>query len=235
MGKPILFSTPMVRALLAGTKTQTRRLNGVPVIEQMPNGLWHIRNRHGCEIVTTPAFDEKEIGETAAQYLPIQRGDRLYVRELWRTEASFDGFAPSELKATIPIHYEADRQRVRWRDDLQAIDFPGRLRIGMHMPRWASRITLTVTDVRVERLQSISDEDAIAEGIEVADPAAPAFGWKCYLPETKAQDAWTDARESYRTLWTSINGPGSWEANPWIAAYAFEVALGNIDELARAA
>ena len=93
------------------------------------------------------------------------------------------------------------------------------------MPRWASRLTLLVTEVRVQRLQGISEEDAIAEGIELYRLMG-AQGWVNYhdKPGDMTRRYFADPRRSFRSLWESLHGPGSWEANPWVAAISFEVA-----------
>lgn len=109
-----------------------------------------------------------------------------------------------------------------------------RARPSIHMPRWASRITLTVTDVRVQRLQNISEADAWAEGCKPgelndrgepfpAEEPHPKCGWV----------GWDCARDWYADLWDSLHGPDAWETNPWVAAYTFTVQSGNIDSLAR--
>ena len=218
---PMLFKAPMVLALLAGTKTQTRRLAGVPVIERGGRGLWHISNRSGGAF----AQCEDDVGKVAADSLPIQPGDRLWVRETWRVSKALDGIAPRDLdRTTMPEWLASD-------PDL----YDGRIRASMHLPRWASRLTLIVTDVRVQRLQDISNEDCIAEGIPVHPNAtAPRTG--------PAID--TFAREhglishygaEYRDLWNAINGSGAWDANPWVVAYTFTVHQQNIDAMERAA
>lgn len=188
--KPILFSGPMVRALLAGTKTQTRRK-----IE--------------------PVSRDLTVLEFSPRYLV---GDRLYVREHWRTRARWNDEAPRDMPSDTPIEFVATATG----------DNYGRFRQGMHMPRWASRITLTVTDVRIERLISISDSDAFDEGIPTEAPIAGT--------EMDIDGFWWPGagRARYRKVWESINGPGSWDANPWVAAYTFTVELGNIDQLAAA-
>jgi hypothetical protein len=94
----------------------------------------------------------------------------------------------------------------------------------MFMPRWASRITLEVTGVRVERLQDISEADAVAEGIESRQVSDTNSRWLLYgrdLSEGKLYSTTGDSRKSYRSLWESINGPGSWDANPWVWVVAF--------------
>lgn len=232
--KSILFSGPMVRALLAGTKTQTRRglADYDQKIAQEPaweaakdsDGVWRI-------IAETPSLSGSIVPR-----LRYSVGDRLYVREHWRVDSCLDRIAPRDMPSDRNnrpcVHYKADGRSL-------GVLEPGRFRQGMHMPRWASRITLTVTDVRVERLQDISEADAIAEGIEdvtrevaAGDPSLRFWrryrdgGWNGYVDT---------AVGSYASLWTEINGPGSWEANPWVAAYTFTVERGNIDRLAGAA
>ena len=193
--RPILFSAPMVRALLAGTKTQTRRpLKQVQIrSEAMPEPEW--RSVH-----------------TLCPY--GQPGDRLWVRETWRTERHFDHLPPRDLDPALtatPVQYEAGPH---------ADVLDGKLRPGMFMPRWASRITLEVTGVRVERLQDISEADAIAEGVH-ADPRCrqdddtPGF----HRIGPVRDGSFPIAR--YGALWESLNGLGSWKSNPWVWVLQF--------------
>ncbi len=134
-----------------------------------------------------------------------QPGDRLWVREAWRTVAEADALPPRDLNEAHRIWNEADAPHQPG---------AGKLRPGMFMPRWASRITLEITAVRVERLQDISREDAMAEGIVIQ----PDGGYG--LADTTHYHA-TDPRQSYFSLWEAINGPGSVEANPWVWAVTF--------------
>lgn len=231
--RPITFSGPMVRALLAGTKTQTRRLCKV-AIELQENGLYHIHNTHGG-VVCTPATD---IGREAAHYVAHQPGDRFYVREHWRTErlhlqnatsdSPLDDWPPRDLPR-VPVIYEADA-------DWSVNKTVGRFRQAMHMPKWASRITLHVTDVRVQRLHEIGDADAIAEGIElVRETEKWGKHWRNY-----GADGYDDrsAVYSYRTLWNSLRGHTGekqlpvepWSENPWVTATSFLVEGCNIGE-----
>jgi len=154
-------------------------------------------------------------------------GDRLYVREHWRCEARYDGIPPRDMRAGIPIYYVADPDP---RDSEPGC--AGRFRQGMFMPRWASRITLIVTDVRVQRLQEISEADAIAEGVYEWEPRDKDGMRHFGLPELGA--SFPTAVRGFRDLWDSINGKGSgraWADNPWVAAYTFHPILANIDEL----
>jgi hypothetical protein len=207
----------MVRAVLReieqpGTgKTQTRRVLSNSKPNSLFNGQW------ADSYVLDPGN-----ASWREQELRYAVGDRLYVREHWRTHSVLDGDSPSELQG-VRVWYEAD---------------PGykpqsRFRQAMHMPRWASRITLIVTDVRVQRLQEISEEDAIAEGLEGDHINA----WRCYLPEPKGQTHWACPRQSFRTLWDSLNAERGfgWNVNAWVAAYTFRPIAGNIDQIAEAA
>ncbi len=128
--------------------------------------------------------------------------------------------------------YSADETEVGWpaRGDLAY-----RLRdnvASIHMPRAASRLTLSVTDVRIQRVQDINEEDAIAEGIkrDYAAGMTGVSGWHDYLRgDDIAKRHFSDPRDSYRTLWNSIYGAGSWEANPYVAVYGFKTYKQNID------
>jgi hypothetical protein len=227
-----------VRALLAGTKTQTRR-------------VFHDPAGWGSDVVYTkitgPAIwplyaNGNQCGPPAASPL-IKPGDRLYVREHWRAHFIHDGTKPRDMPAdTKPIIYVADEV------DGSYAKSRGKFRQAMHMPRWASRLTLHVTGVKVERLQEISEEDAIAEGIEKVsytgnDPQfAGAFGWKAYdllsdgseHPHNAAPYA--TAVRSYQSLWDSLrmktgNVKSLWKSNPWVACFEFRIYRSNIDHL----
>ena len=215
----ILFSAPMVRALLAGTKTQTRRV----VKWQGPKGFPHYFDR---AFIDSPAGeprlcvpyhhpDDLDMGDDGLQahrhYPPHgQPGDRLWVRETWARDDE-DGCMMYRADVGRCINADAWEQsrhegapRYRWRP-------------AIHMPRWASRITLEITAVRVERLQDIGEADAIAEGIERA--ACEGY-WKLYGREANG-DADRSPRVAYRSLWESINGHGSWQQNPWVWVLEF--------------
>lgn len=216
--KPILFSGPMVRALLAGAKTQTRRiLNPQPPQGSDLVGLYAPGLTAVFELLTQRGPDHT----AKLRYLPK---DRLYVREHWRCGGSNDHLAPRDLPPewAHPIEYYADLADIR----------NGRFRQGMHMPRWASRLTLTVTDVRVERLQDITEADALAEGMTQATADAILSTDELQVfATTHIVAPQARGRILYETIWDQINGAGSWDANPWVAAYSFTVERGNIDQL----
>lgn len=214
--RPILFSAPMVRALLDGTKTQTRRLlNPQPETFDIDGRPCDV----GCMLVDGETVPRIWLGRESSGVLTSQNtrfavGDRLWVKETWRTTERWDGHAPSKIPVGyMPIEYLATPSLPR---DM------GKTRVAIHMPRWASRLTLTVTDVRVERLQDISTPDAVAEGAPPihnkpgGDTGNPSHGWISY-------------RDGFQRLWNSINGDGAWEKNPWVVALSFDVHKGNID------
>ncbi|MHC2353355.1 hypothetical protein ACVMB3_002813 [Sinorhizobium meliloti] len=201
--RPILFSGPMIRALLAGRKTQTRRLFKLPkwavpgTLEIDDDGPYACADISGC-LAKVPTR--------------INIGDRLWVRETWQG-LSFGDYQPTK-SSLCEVRYAATDPCGDL--DAEARGYPWRPSI--FMPRWASRLTVIVTDVRVERLQDISIADALAEGWPGAVEANK-------MPATK----W------YRHLWDEINGAGAWEANPWVAAYTFTVIKQNIDQIEKVA
>ena len=205
--RAILFSAPMVRAILAGTKTQTRRVVKLPHMN--PLGQWEPTRfggldggqlRDGSTIPEQGGIWHTRTGDHLG--CPYgQPGDRLWLRESFQTHIGPFG------ESLIYAYKATDDERL------------GPWRSPIHMPRQASRITLEVTGVRVERLQDISEKDAIAEGIEPTMPNPGHWNWKDYL----AEGCQTHAVLSYKTLWESINGPGSWDANPWVWVVEFKV------------
>ena len=187
--RPILFSASMVRAILAGAKSQTRRVVKPRKDRDM-----------GCELACCELAGEANDGEYRNAY--CAPGDRLWVRETWRVCGGRE------------YEYQQDRSQVMYRATHQEDGFPLAWesyvwRPSIFMPRWASRITLKVTGVRVERLQDISIADAMAEGVVETNAnlrgLEPCMEW----------------RYAYEDLWRQINGPGSWGANPWVWVIEF--------------
>lgn len=199
--RPILFSGAMVRALLAGTKTQTRR-----AIKLQTGRTFDERALVGAIQEWRPVFDkvaQATVGNRAALIrCPYGvRGNRLWVRETW----AYHVHAQAALRDEDgPWVYAADGAAAL---QMRLCD---RWRPSIHMSRVASRMTLEVTGVRVERLQDISAVDAIAEGVEPKLPD-PLCSQVC--PE--------DYVAGYRALWGQINGAGSWDANPWVWVVEF--------------
>lgn len=197
--RPILFSAPMVRALLAGTKTQTRR---VVKVQPEPGFIGNYGPGN--------PFIRGERGDIRCPY--GQPGDRLWVRETWQGplldseehEAQFSEDGPDAFKKPGFCAYRAT-------DTLDAIDEDGKdlgWRPSIHMPRWASRILLEIVSVRIERLQDISDADAKAEGVALPPSTCTMY-----------DGIW---RDGYRNLWQFINGQGSWDANQWVWVIEFK-------------
>lgn len=225
--RPIPFTTAMVRAVLDDHKSQTRKTRGLETFNEQP-GRWRFEGDFF-------AFDG------GFEYMPVpkcpygQPGDQLWVREAWRIGAW------NEDDETIAVDYLADgHYRKEWLDVplderniferlwIQSTDdaikaglqtdqggkyhwpagqSPCRKRPAMFMFRWASRIQLEITGVRVERLQDISEANAQAEGCGIT------------VDYTKGRTYITD----YKELWESINGAGSWDANPWVWVIEFKV------------
>jgi len=187
--RPLLMSGPMVRAILSGTKTQTRRIvkpQSAILTDEMARSL-------GVQ----PPLNENP----AVVPCPYGRpGDRLWVRETWAVQHQFDAMRPSEIGLNARWHYAAT-------EDLGGL----RKRQSIFMPRRGSRILLEITDVRVERLQEISKEDARAEGIDV----------KGYCTQGRGI-AGREHQIHFRRLWKSIYGICSWHANPWVWVITFQ-------------
>jgi len=207
--RPILFSGPMVRAIIEGKKTQTRRVVKLPpnvdatILDKWHKGKYSGHgvvhgfvplNRHGG--IATHAFHDHCV------FCPYGvPGDRLYVRENLRWEqGASDVIHGVEMQDPATLLYEADDAPVQGGEIDEFDAFSRRCRRdvvpSIHMPRWASRLTLEITGVRVERLQSISEQDARAEGVL--------------------------GRVEFVELWKSINGDKSWAENPWVWVVEFK-------------
>lgn len=212
--RPILFNAPMVRAILAGTKTQTRRV--VKITHSTP-GL--------AACLKPPVGTPRP--RVAAELCPYgQPGDRLWVREAHSIFPAHgqhrdDGLRWGPWGGLPTVVSPNGKQIAYFREGFDRCD-PAGWRPNIHMPRWASRILLDVADVRVERLQDIGEADAIAEGIERGEDFFGCPCWKVYGEPAGSDVVFPDDPiGSYASLWTSINGPGSWDANPWVWAIEF--------------
>lgn len=221
--RPIIFSAQMVRALIDDRKTQTRRLYkprpGYP--------------RESGEITPTAHDRWTEFGP-----LPYAPGDRLWVREAFRGAQGYEGQPPA-LWGNKPVWFVADGAP----PDARWSYLSDRSHPSIHMPRWASRLTLDVTDVRVQRLCDITEADAMAEGVSI--PATPDGKVLAEIapnsPMSYAEPRQTGetidefiaraltARTLFAALWEKLHGPNTWTANPWVVAVTFAVRHGNID------
>ena len=231
--RPIPFSGPMVNAILEGKKTQTRRpLNfvrlGMLSKQELENyGQPQKRYSHPININQIHYF-WPEIGSRAVvewKRCPFgQRGDRLWVREPWRTLSSFDSAPPREIGKRAQIQYLAD-DSLNYGD--RTVALPGKKRVARYMCRWMSRINLEITGIRVERLQDISEEDAKAEGIawsnfgkDQYNQPHPGWHWKHNAGPDQSHH---QAKYAFGNLWSHINGPSaSWYTNPWVWVVEFK-------------
>lgn len=221
--RPILFNAAMVRAILEGKKTQTRRVikplgnDGGFVLLDHGNGFWPYRSDDGdSSFHSVKRGDTVYLDETPHACPYGKPGDQLWVRETWRTDAGLNDQAPSSFSAW-PIQYDADGHVLKHGSFFGNTD--GKTRVSIHMPRWASRISLEIAGVRVERLNDISEADAIAEGVEAIPYTGESAGPNRY--SINMGGYWLNsptAAGAYRMLWESINGDGSWDANPWVWA-----------------
>ena len=226
MDRPILMSAPMVRALLNDTKTQTRR-----VMKPQPHHMY------GDQAYGPPHGRCEPDGGSVGYPLLLcpygQPGDRLWVREAWRTTSDLDKLSGGQIaEACIeagymdpwaPLQWEADLSRRNWvhtgtPPPNESEPPAGRYRHARFMPRWASRITLEITEVRVQRLQAITEMDAYTEGI---DTEGHAYNEAEHAMIGGASSRLAPSVHAYACLWDSINGPGSWDANPWVWAISF--------------
>ena len=203
----MIFNGEMVRALFNGRKTQTRRPVKFPV---------HDKNL-GCELAGNELAGELSAGNYLNSAFG-KPGDRIWVREAYRFPASLDDVSPTGVgemavatgyrKPWAPTFYEfTGTFSDGWKgfETSPKVSDAGKLRPSIHMPRWACRILLEITDVRVERLKSISDRDALREGCSAAD--------------MKSGDCVADV---FARLWASIYGSDSWNANPWVWVIEFK-------------
>ena len=206
--RPILFSAPMVRAILEGHKTQTRR-----VIKQQPERFWGSMDHAFASgvlqcVVTTD-------GKPRDKYIVCPYGvpgERLWVRETWTGTFHCDHFHVayaadgSERCLDAPVAYILPKAALK----------PSNWVTPLFMPRWASRITLEITDVRVQRLQDISEQDSLAEGAALDSDGFP-------MASAPIDDGYDTAIEWFADLWDSINAKRGfgWDVNPWVWALTF--------------
>lgn len=207
--RPILFSAPMVRAILEGRKTVTRReikpsMRSADTqfeLHQQPDGSW----------MPLHTFDESSMDDQGTEHqikCPYGKpGDRMWVRE------TFNSSADCRPPVAEPFIYAADLNsdgRTKW---------AARWKPSIHMPRIASRILLEITDVRVERLQDVSDDQALAEGVRLYTDHAELGDWY----HVEGIDTYSASpKKSFELLWSSINGADAWNSNPWCWAVEFK-------------
>lgn len=203
--RPIIFSAPMVRALLDGRKTQTRRLATSPLRHCKPGDRLWVRENAAVRYTSEHYIDGHSYGITYA-------ADENEYGQYIATNACGGGIRKGKPPSVFPNTTFRKDGTLRWQPSI-------------HMPRWASRLTLTVTNVRVQRLQDICEEDAEHEG---AARLAMDEDGKFY------EVAAGSYRCGFAGLWDHLHGASAWDSNPHLVALTFTVGRGNIDALAAA-
>ena len=231
--RPILFSAEMVRAILADRKRQTRRIvkpqpegsphsvafgSALPPFDKEFGAWFQYRERYGV-ISTSQRIEDSNC--SVFHRCPYGGpGDRLWVRETWqqsmliRKGGGERQTVRNPAKGLGDIHYGADHYAGFDGDE------PPTWRPSIHMPRWASRLTLEIESVRVERVQDISESDCWAEGIEELDGSLDDAEI-CAMAKQLGQ-SFEDARPTFALLWNKVNGPGAWERNDFVWAITFK-------------
>ncbi|MGN8104685.1 hypothetical protein [Pseudomonas sp. 22072] len=214
--RPILFSAPMVRAILEGRKTVTRRALNAQALKNIGYGV-QLGECH--ELPSEGPLHPNSIGYYN-DFCPFgQPGDRLWVRETWYCDhfevQNGPYLQPSDM-------HDLDQSRENGKlvyaaDDLAPYEQEQPTwKPSIHMPRWASRILLKITGVRVERLQDITEEQAKAEGVRLYTDHAELGDWW----HVEGIDTYSaDPRKSFKLLWSSVGG--DWGANPWVWVVSF--------------
>ena len=231
--RPILFNGDMVRAILDGRKTQTRR--------KLACSSRYSDWQYACKTLDRddlrgflPGADENSFllqktegpivdREWQPVSCPIGNvGEVLYIRETWAVGKCADSLKPSELcpktwlQENNGLWYFADRT-----SPINPISPRGKTRVSIHMPKWAARIKIEITDIRLERLQDISEADAKAEGIKSHQEDAAFF--YDYMKSSDLRKEWfMDPVKSFESLWNSVNSVCSWDFNPWVWVIEFE-------------
>ncbi|ULK19895.1 hypothetical protein [Klebsiella pneumoniae] len=228
----MIFNGEMVRALLSGRKTQTRRpikwkqtrFTEIGEREDGSKWPWSEDAEHACDFWHPCPFGAV--------------GDRIWVRETWATLGNEDGccidwegnLCKGDERSAARIYRASCEQRpgdyglwsipddAYWKPHTKEHKFEGAWRPSIHMPRWASRILLEITDVRVERLNAISEEDATAEGVPPAGSLLPDYPGTFLTPK----DDFATAKVAFQRLWESIYGEESWKANGWVWVISFK-------------
>lgn len=209
--RPIIFSAEMIRALLAGRKTMTRRM--LYAERKIGNGR---ADKATFYQSYSPPFPWNALTYwTLSGWHKAQPGDRLWVRENWKPHSLYQGWKPRDVPQS-KVFYMADNGYAPSNGPWVPC---------IHMPRWASRLTLEVVTVKIERLNDISEDDAAAEGALVYEG-----------PVDRNFVACTPSRRmGFAAIWLKLNGPQSLQDNPWVVALTFKVHTSNIDAMERAA
>ncbi|HIF6270009.1 TPA: hypothetical protein ACX3KD_004989 [Raoultella ornithinolytica] len=206
----MIFNGEMVRAILDGRKTQTRRIMAPQPADDIERSAFPNPDAIGWK-----SSLKHKYGSTTAHFCPFGAiGDRIWVRETFRVHSRATDVATLVYKAS---------ERNSWTEQTHRVPVavcnkpatPEKWTPSLHMPRWASRILLEITDVRVERINSISQEDAQAEGLELT-------GWRPTYSDPDSGGEVMTPYDNFAELWSSIYGDESWQANPWVWVIEFK-------------
>ncbi|MET4720713.1 hypothetical protein ABIF63_004819 [Bradyrhizobium japonicum] len=220
---PIMFSAPMVQAEIDDLKFMSRRL-AKRLVKTYPNG----RGNPPTVLV-----------ERDAPWTRVKVGDRLWVREEWRVSRKWDAVKPADLPPrTMTVAFDAGGSIANQPAGCWAPDngYPargvrpewlGKRRASMHLPRWASRLTLIVTSVKTEPLHAISPDDVYAEGVAAGMMDCGERMFICPVPGRDNEQG--TATWAFSELWKHLHGPDSWDENPLVVAMGFRVIKANID------
>ncbi|MEX0548853.1 hypothetical protein AB3X33_14430 [Raoultella terrigena] len=230
----MIFNGEMVRALLDGRKTQTRRPVKFPLFDK----------NLGCELAGNELAGELAAGNYLNSAFG-KPGHRIWVRETWAILGNEDGccidweekLCKADERSAARIYRASCEQRpgnyglwsipddADWKPHTKDYQYEGAWRPSIHMPRWASRILLEITDVRVERLNDISEEEAITEGAPPAGGLLPDYPGTFLTPKGD----FATAKVAFQRLWESIYGEDSWKANPWVWVIEFKRVEGGAE------
>ncbi|MBS8210739.1 hypothetical protein DM060_01900 [Klebsiella pneumoniae] len=211
----MIFNGEMVRAILDGRKTQTRRIMAPQPADDIERGIFP-----NPEVIGWKSSRRHKHGSTTAHFCPYGKpGDRIWVREAFRVHSRATDVATLVYKAS---------ERNSWTEQTHRVPVavcnkpatPEKWTPSLHMPRWASRILLEITDVRVERLNAISQEDAQAEGMELT-------GWRPTYSDPDSGGEVMTPYDNFAELWSSIYGEDGWKSNPWVWVIEFKLVEGG--------
>jgi hypothetical protein len=238
--RPILFSSPMIRALLDDRKTQTRRVlklggrrpdflggGGKGGTDWNDPTCWGWEDGEHGDWVTLEKEPMQRMGwrDCRGAYAP---GDRLWVRE---AHALVPHTAYAHSEGVEMTAHAGTCQAAIYREGFDRAQGGIRWRPSIHMPRWASRLTLAVTDVRVQRVRDISEKDARAEGVGMDTVVQLDIGDMPAVRSTWNGAVCTDHIDAMRETWAGLHGVGHWARNHWVVALTFTVHRGNIDQM----
>lgn len=216
MEKPLLVSGPLVKTAQAGEKTETRRLKGLDIVNELPDE-WEFVSMKG----TRAEFQKKGQAQTAYTRHPYgEPGDTLWVRENYFFGRGYDEISAKEVPTMAKVWYQADGAKPDW---------AGRCRPAIHMPRWTCRLKLEVTAVSVERLHAITEDAAKREGVPKVWQDQNGTFWYPASETIRQVGEHGDYRTGFKATWINLNGPDSWASNPWVWVLSFKIKTDNND------